>query len=298
VPVLLALPAVCAVCGYVSRTESSLAYVVPLNLLVAPAFFFADAGDVIGLMLGLSALATLGLWVGAALGGAAAGRVDAPVAVTIGPHRRATRGSLRYTLSGLGLIRLSAVLLAAMVALVASAAASGLELTSVRLALQEATAQQLPVDGRSNLTGDAASLTYTPGPGLRELVTDEEFLAGPYDGARWELRSSFTKGYNVLTLGHYIVEPHLDDAAAVADFVAEKDRAHSRLAGVRVTHTVRVVDGRKGYVWNHGGRDGVWYYAAWFPQPVHSVRVECIARREASRFKRLCAEAMDSLEFR
>jgi hypothetical protein len=45
------------------------------------------------------------------------------------------------------------------------------------------------------------------------------------------------------------------------------------------------VDGRKGYVWNHGGRDGYWYYSAWFPQPVHSVRVQCIATRQTSRVK-------------
>jgi hypothetical protein len=65
-----------------------------------------------------------------------------------------------------------------------------------------------------------------------------------------------------------------------------------------VTHTERVVHGRRGYVWEHGSSDGHWYYAAWFPQPVHTVRVECIARKQKKRFKRLCAEAMGSLEFR
>jgi hypothetical protein len=64
-----------------------------------------------------------------------------------------------------------------------------------------------------------------------------------------------------------------------------------------VTHTQRVVDGRRGYVWNHGSPRGFWYCAAWFPQPVHSVRVECIARRQTGRFKRLCAEAIGSLQF-
>jgi hypothetical protein len=166
-----------------------------------------------------------------------------------------------------------------------------IRISGVRLAVEEVTAKQLPVDGRSNLSGHAASLTYTPGADLRELITDEAPLAGPYDGARWELRSSFTKGYNVLTLGHYIVEPRLDDEAAVADFIAGKDRDHSGLAGFRVTHMERVVDGRRGWVWNHGSRDG------WFPQPVHSVRVQCIARRQTARFKRLCAEAIRSLEF-
>jgi len=113
--VLLALPVLGAVCGYVSRTTSSLAYVAPLNLLVLPAFFFADASVVIGVMLALSALATAGLWAGSALRGAAG---DAASQV-----QRAARGSLRYTLSG--------------------------------LAIDEATAKRLPVDGRSNLTGGA-----------------------------------------------------------------------------------------------------------------------------------------------
>jgi len=278
----------------VSGTTSSLAYLAPLNLLVSPAFFFANAGDVIGLMLVLSALATIGLWAGSALRGSTAPRLSVlPGSLATPP----ARGSLRHAISGLGLIRLSAMLLVAMVALVTTAAAAGFELTSVRLAVDEATAKRLPVDGRSNLTGNAASFTYTPGPDLREFVTDEPPLAGPDDGARWELRSSFTKGYNVITIGHYIVEPRLDDRAAVAGFLADKDRAHSRLAGFRVTHTERVVDGRKGYVWNHGSRDGYWSYAAWFPQPVHSVRVECVARKQTGRFKRLCAEAIRSLEF-
>ena len=287
VPALLAVPVVCAICGYVSRTTSSLAYLVPLNLLVAPACFFADAGEVIALMLLLSTLATVGLWAGSSLRRG-----------TASPGRRAARGSLRHALSGQGLIRLSGMLLAAMVALVATAGAAGLELPTLRLAVEEVTAERLPVDGRSNLTGGAASLTYTPGPDLRELVTDEPPLAGPDDGARWELRSSFTKGYNVVTLGHYILEPPLDDAAALRDFLADKDRAHSRLAGFRVTHTERVVDGRRGYVWDHGSARGYWYFTAWFPQPVHSVRVECVARRQTARFMRLCAEAMSSLEFR
>jgi hypothetical protein len=64
-----------------------------------------------------------------------------------------------------------------------------------------------------------------------------------------------------------------------------------------VTHTERVVDGRRGYVCDHGSPRRIWYFAAWVPEPVHSVRVECIARRETGRFKRLCAEAMGSLEF-
>jgi hypothetical protein len=46
-----------------------------------------------------------------------------------------------------------------------------------------------------------------------------------------------------------------------------------------------------------GSPRGFWYFAAWFPQRVHSVRVECIARRQSARFKRLCSEAMSSLRF-
>jgi hypothetical protein len=176
-----------------------------------------------------------------------------------GDAARAARGSLRDALSGMGLIRISGILLALIGASVGASTAAGFELTSLRLAVEEATATRLPVDGRSDLTGGAAHLTYTPGLGLRELVTDEPAVAGPDDGARWELRSRFTEGYNALTLAHYIFEPRLDDDAAVEEFVA--------------------------------------HYTAWFPHPVHSVRVECIARSQARRFKRLCAEAMRSLEF-
>jgi hypothetical protein len=294
VDTLLVVSALCVVCGYVARTRSSLAYIVPLNLLVSPVFFFADAGDVISLMIALSAGATIGLWAGAALRRARDRQADAPGE---SPAPRAARGSLRYALSGLGLVRISGVMLAVVLALVATAAAAGFELTSLRLAVDEVIGKQLPVDGRSNLTGNAASLTYTPDSGLRELVTDEDWGAGPNDGARWELRSSFTEGYNVVSLAHYVFEPRLDDPKSVADFLADKDGEHARDAGYPVSHTDRVVDGRQGYVWNHYNSRGYWVYAAWFPHRVHSVRVECVARGEVRRFKRLCAEAMKSLEF-
>jgi hypothetical protein len=196
-----------------------------------------------------------------------------------------------------GLIRISGVLLATMLALVVVTSAAGFELTSLRLAVDEATAKQVPVDGRSNLTGNAASLTYAPGPGLHEFVTDEDWGAGPNDGARWELRSSFTKNQNVVSLAHYIFEPRLDNPAAIAKFVADKDDEHSRMARHRVRHTKRVVDGRTGYVWTHGNRFGYRHYAVWFPHPVHSIRVECVAKQEVERFKRLCDEALESLEF-
>jgi hypothetical protein len=189
------------------------------------------------------------------------------------------------------------MLLGGVLALVIVAGAAGFELPTLRLAVDELTLKQLPVDGRSNLTGNAASITYRPGPDLHEFITDQHLTRGPNDGARWELRSSWTEGYNVVSLAHYVFEPPPDDAAAVADFIARKDRQHDRLAGFHVTHTQRVVDGRRGYGWNHGSRSGYWYYAAWFPQPVHSVRVECIARRQVVRFKRLCAETVRSLKF-
>ena len=287
VPALLVIPVLCAICGYVSGTRSSLAYIAPLNLLVAPAFFFMDAGEVIAVMIVLSALAAIGLWVGSALRRGAAAT----------PEHLVPRGSLRYAISGLGLTRISGVLLATVVALVVTASAAGFELTTLRLAGDEVTAKQVRVDGRSNLTGNAASLTYTPGPDLKEFVFDEHWDGGPNDGARWELRSSLTKEYNVVSLAHYIFEPRLDDHAAIADFLADKDREHTEGAGFRVTHTSRVIDGRKGYVWTYGEPGIYWYYAAWFPQPIHSVRLECVGRSEMRRFKRLCAEAAASLSF-
>jgi hypothetical protein len=287
VPVLLAVPVLCAICGYVSATRASIAYIAPLNLLIAPAFFFAPASDVAAVMVVLSVLAAIGLWAGSALRRGAAASPRPPA----GP------GSLRYAISGLVLTRISGVLVAALVALVVTASAAGFELSSLRLAVDGVTSKQLRADGRSNLTGNAASLTYTRAPDLQEFITDEHWDGGPNDGARWELRSSSSKEYNVVSLAHYIFEPRLDDQAAIAEFLADKDREHTEGAGFRVTHSDRVVDGRKGYVWTYGERGRYWYYAAWFPQPVHSVRLECVARGQIDRFKRLCAQAVASLKF-
>ena len=287
--IVVVLGALAVVCGYVSGTRASLAYLVPLNLLLAPGFFFMNAGELIGLMLMLSAVAAVGLWAGSALRGARGGGEAAPSAA----HSR-----LREVVSGPSLIRISGMLLAGVVALVGVSALMGFDLTRVGLAVEEATARQVPVDGRSNLSGGYASITYTPAPDLKELVTDEDWGVGPNDGARWELRSSFTKGYNGISLAHYIFEPRLDNPAAIADLLETKDDEHSRVAGFRVPHSKREIAGRTAYVWTHGSRRGGWYYAAWFPRPVHSVRLECVAREQIERFKRLCAEARRSLRFR
>ncbi|HET8953998.1 MAG TPA: hypothetical protein VFN44_25975 [Solirubrobacteraceae bacterium] len=201
-------------------------------------------------------------------------------------------------LNALRLTRIAGILLACVAGLVVTASATGYDLTIVPVAVQQLTGDTLPTDGRSDLTGGAASLRYTPGPGLRELRTDEHWGEAPDDGARWELRTSFTRGYNVISLSHFVFVPRLDDPAAVGAFVAGKDREQSRLAGVPVRHGERVVDGRTGYVWQYRSHRGYRQYAAWFPQPVHSVRVECIAKKDAARFERLCAEAMASLRFR
>ena len=294
VAILLIVPVICGVCAYVSRTKSSLAYLVPLNLFVSPAFFFTDANVVITIMLLLSAAAAAGLWAGSAL----QARSADPAAPKPSAAPRAERGSLRYTLSAQGLIRLSTMMLATLVSLVAVTSAAGFELMALRLAIEERTGTQVPVDGRSNLTGNSASLTYTAGPDLHEFITDTHAGPAPNDGARWELRSSFTKGYNVISLAHYVFEPQLDQPAALEDFLARKDDQHAGLAGHEVHHTVRYVDGRKGYMWEHGSMSGRWFYAAWFPQKVHTVRVECIARKQKARFKRLCAEAVRTLKFR
>ena len=290
---LLAVPLICGICGYVSATRSSLAFLVPLNLLAAPAFFFWDANYVIALMVLLSAAGALGAWAGSALreGAGAPAEPAAPAAPRPG------RDSLRGVLSGLGLVRITGMLLAGLLTLVVTASAAGFELTSLRLAVDELTMKRLQVDGRSDLPGEAAGFSYTPGPGLRELITDTQTADDP-GGARWELRSKFTKGFNAISLAQYRYDDPLDDAAAVAEFVERKDREHEWLAGYRVTHTERVIAGRKAYVWNHGSERGYWYYAAWFPGPAGAVRVECIARKQEDRFRRLCAEAMRSLKFR
>ena len=198
------------------------------------------------------------------------------------------RGRTRPSRSSL--VRVLGVVLGVLVLAVTAASAAGVDLLG--------RAEQLPADGRSNLNGGAASLRYTPAPGLRELMTDEDFDAGPHDGARWELRSARSAGYNAITLSHYVFDdPPLDGPAAVRAFVAGKDAEHAELAGAAVPHTTRVVGGRTGYVWKHHTANGTWYFTAWFPQPVHTVRLECIARSRQPQFERLCGEAVRSLAF-
>ena len=279
--------------GYLAGTRLAIAYLAPLNLLVIPAFLFFSVPLVIVFMQALSALAAAGLLLGAML------RERRRAPADRGPaQRQPGRSGLRQALSGAGLVRLSRGLLVAGAVSMTTASAFGFEPIQVRLAVDEATVAQRPADGRSNLTGGAASLTYTPADGLREFVTDEEWSSDPADGARWEVRSSFLQGQNFVSLASYVFEPRLDDPDAVADFVTGKDDEHAAIAGHVVEHTRRVVDGRSGYVWEHGNDLGYWHYAMWFPAPTYSVRLECIARKQTERFKDLCEEAASSLRFR
>lgn len=282
----VAIGLACVVSGYLSGTRLALVYLVPLNLLLAPLFFVTDVSEVLASMVALSTVAAVGLRAGALL----RGRLR-PAEPVVPPEA----GAVRTAVGGLSLVRLSGMVLAAVVALTVTAGAAGYDLSTVRLAYQELFGHQLPVDGRSDLTQGAASITYTPRAGLHELVTDEHWTADPGDGARWELRSSFKAGDNHVSLASYVFAPRLDDAAAVADFVAGKDEEHERLAGAPVEHTRRRIDGHDAYVWEHDDRRGYWYRVVWVPAPVHSVRLECIARREVAVFKRLCAQATASL---
>lgn len=174
---------------------------------------------------------------------------------------------------------------------------AGVDMRSAKVMVDQYTKHRLPTDGRSDLTGQGAAIAYPAADDLIELETDEHWGEGPHDGARWELRTTFTKGYNVISLANYVFVPTLDDKQAIERFVKSKDSRHRELAGKEVTHETVTVDGRTGHAWNHDGKDGYWYYAAWFPQPTGTVRLECIAKNQRARFEEMCAEALKSLRF-
>lgn len=205
--------------------------------------------------------------------------------------------SRRPPISGLRFIRFCALILLAALAIVGIGQVGGFDFRTLQAGLESLRYDDRPADGRSNLNGGAASVTYIPSRDLTELITDEHWGEGPNDGARWEVRSPWHNGYNVVSLAHYIFVPSLGDPAEVKAFVAGKDDDHRSLAGKEVSHSEVVVDGRKGYVWNHSSPSGYWYYAAWFPHAVHTVRVECIAKRRVVHFRSLCEQAMATLKF-
>ena len=289
VPVLLAVPVVCAICGYVSAHHVLARLPRPAEparrarLLLhgrrrrdrpdAPAEHAGDRRPV--------------------------GGIGAAPRAPASPDGARRAGSLRDALSGRGLIRISGMLLAAMVALVATAGAAGFELPTLRLAVDEATAKRLPVDGRSNLTGGPPRSPTRPARTCTSWSRTSLPLAGPNDGARWELRSSFTKGYNV------------GDARALHRRAAARRRRRlSRLPGREGS---RPLPARRFPRDPHGARRRRAQGLRLGPRQPRAatgtsrpgsrsrctrVRVECVARRQTARFKRLCAEAIDSLEFR
>lgn len=278
--VLPALPALLiagAVCGRLAGTRLALRYIAPLNLLVLPAFLFTTVGEAVALMMLVSLAGAAGLGAGAMLRRGT------------GAPPRAPREGLARTLSGAGLVGLSQLVLAAFGVLVAGAALAGYDPSAVGRELR-VDARELAADGRSNLTGGAASIRYSPAPGIRELAADERWSSDPGDGARWELH----QGSDVVSLSSYVFEPELDGEAAIGEFVAGKLAEHAKYAGGVVRPETLRAGGRTGYVWEYTDRGGVWHHVAWFPARVHSVRLECLARRPDPP---LCTQAARSLRF-
>ena len=196
---LLVVAALGLVSGYLSGTRASLAYIAPLNLLILPIFLFVETDGVIVFMILMSCVAAVLLLAGAAVRGLTTPSGDRPGGAR---HRLQRHPDLERDGRGGRRAR-------------GDRRRGRPRASNLRLAIDEVTAKQLPVDGRSNLTGNAASLTYTTGPGLHEFVTDKDWEPAQTTAARSELRSSFTKGDNHLSLAHYIfVDPPLDNPAA------------------------------------------------------------------------------------
>ena len=100
-----------------------------------------------------------------------------------------------------------------------------------------------------------------------------------------------------MSLAHYIFEPRLDNPAAVAEFVADKDHEHSRSGRIsrrpqdaccRRAPGLRVEPQRPGRLLALRG-----VVSAAGPQRAGRMR----GKQQADRFKRLCDEAIRSLEF-
>lgn len=189
-------------------------------------------------------------------------------------------------------------ILLALVAIFAAVWVIGGDAQAVRAMYDQYTKTSLPVDGKSNLTGGGASISYPAAGNLVELQTDEDWGEGPNDGARWELRSTWHEGFNVVSLANYVFVPALDDEASIDVWLAGKNADHENLAGKAVTYERIKVDGRTGYVWDHPGKNGYWHYAAWFPQPGGTIRLECISKQRHEQFRRICGTAVKSLRFK
>ena len=127
-------------------------------------------------------------------------------------------------------------------------------------------------DGRSNLPGGLATMSFTPLPDQRELVRSRSVDA-PHDGSQWFVSmpdSSETRS-NYAVLAYYVFKPPLDTDAAMREARAAEQRNASNMAADPIVFKTIEVDGRRADEFRFTMPGGDRALRVWIFGPVHVI---------------------------
>lgn len=172
------------------------------------------------------------------------------------------------------------------------------DLTGTEQSAEPASADEwLAADGRSNMPGGLATLSFTPLPGQRELVRSRSVDA-PHDGSEWfvSMPDSSETGSNYAVLAYYVFKPPLDTDAAMREARAAEQRNASNMAADPIVFKTIDVDGRRADEFRFTMPGGDRALRVWIFGPVHSFRFDCRVGAGQDRLWRQCDELLESLK--
>jgi len=160
---------------------------------------------------------------------------------------------------------------------------------------------ELTADGKSNLPGGGASLTYKPIQDDFEVSGDGNLGGGPHDGATWDVEhwNPDGNGRTMMEVKEYIFEPKPTTPARIKSYVRADERWNTKQVGHSVKTKRETLDGRTAYTWEFINSDNDWVHYTDAFALTHSYRLYCITPVDNSNnFRQRCRNALATIKFK
>lgn len=152
-------------------------------------------------------------------------------------------------------------------------------------------------DGKSNLPGRFASLTYSVLDNETEFAQRQN-VDSPYDGSNWSVSRFGDDGSSFMMLSHYTFVPPLATKAQRETFAdAAADSIGAKPGTTPERRTIQL-DGRTAYEYRFEKASGTNSIVVYVLGKKHSYRFDCDAAKSDDEFFTSCERALKSLRFR
>jgi hypothetical protein len=155
----------------------------------------------------------------------------------------------------------------------------------------------LPLDGRSNLPGGLASLTYTPAAKQFEELGSADTDFGATGGAKWTVSRWGPHGLSFFGVQKVQWSEPIETKAEIVAWLRKENAKYSGYAGRWVTYHRSKFNGHRAYIWQFQIAGGGWRYAAWILHKSEALDFICAAAPgdpQLGAFQGQCNEAMKS----